>query len=231
MAEYTDSLRRFDVSLLSVMPLVGIYIVGAFLMRSAPPNGADMFTPLIWRFFGTKGVLVFGIFLLLLALLLYARLSRERRFRMTYIPFLLIESVLYSLGMLIFVWFFLNLLRPFSVQSVRPHDFGSILVVSSGAGVWEEMLFRVVILGGIYGLFAEGKNRRSLFASFVALGVSSFLFSVAHFLAEPPTAGAFWFRSFAGLFLGMLYLSRGYGVCAYCHFTFNVIAFSFGPTQ
>ena len=227
MTTYTDSVRRFDVSLLSVIPLVSIYIVGAFLMHRAPPNGADMFTPLIWKFFGTRGVLVFGIFLLLLALFLYARLSREHQFRITYILFLLIEGVFYSFCMLIFVWFFLNLLRPFSVHPPRPHDFGSILVVSSGAGVWEEMLFRVVILGGIYGLFAGEKKRLSLLPCLVAVGVSSFLFSVVHFLAEPPTAGAFWFRFLAGAFLGGLYLSRGYGVCAYCHFTFDVMAFSF----
>lgn len=222
MATYSRSIRRFDVSLLSVMPLLAVYIVGAFLMHRAPPNGADVLTPLLWRLFGTEGVVLFGLFFLLLAFILYARLSKEGRFSITYIFLLLGEGILYAFTMVIFIWLLLNLLRPISTSAPAPTDFSAILVVSSGAGVWEELLFRVTILGGIYNLFARRKGGGSFFAYLVALTVSSFLFSITHFLTEPPTAGAFWYRFFAALFLGMLYTARGYGVCAYCHFTYDV---------
>ncbi|MCX7703641.1 MAG: CPBP family intramembrane metalloprotease [Planctomycetota bacterium] len=226
MASYRDSIRRFDVSFLCVMPLVFVYILGSVFLRYAPPNGADFFTPLIYHYFGQRGVFVFGLLLLLFSLVIYSRLKEQKSFRADYIIVVFAEGIVFAVIMVFFLSVVIRSIYPVATSSEKI-GFAGVLTVSAGAGVWEEMLFRVSIMGGLYSLILGNRKRYKVVAFFVSLFISAVLFSLAHFFAETPTLLLFLYRFFAGVFLGTLYLWRGYGVCAYSHFVFDVLALVF----
>ena len=60
----------------------------------------------------------------------------------------------------------------------------------------------------------------------VCLVVSSLLFSAAHHLGplgEPFDAYVFTYRAVCGLLLGIVYLSRGFGVAVWTHALYNAL--------
>ncbi len=97
-----------------------------------------------------------------------------------------------------------------------------ILVISAGAGLHEELVFRVVVMGGLAWLLS-GIGARS--AWLVALVVSSLVFSLAHHLGpmgEPFAFAAFIYRTLAGVFFAIVYQVRGFAVAAWTHALYDL---------
>ena len=101
---------------------------------------------------------------------------------------------------------------------------GTQLVVSLGAGIYEELLFRVLIVGGLMLLFSRLEWRRSVSIG-VAVGLSSLIFSTFHYVGpygDQLTLASFTFRVVAGLLLSGLYVWRGFGITAWTHAVYDV---------
>ena len=88
-----------------------------------------------------------------------------------------------------------------------------------GAGIYEELLFRMILLNLGMGLLAwlRAGRQASLMGGIV---ISSLLFSAAHYVG--PSGDSFnWltfcFRFLAGVFFAVLYLYRGFGIAAGTH--------------
>jgi membrane protease YdiL (CAAX protease family) len=101
-----------------------------------------------------------------------------------------------------------------------------------GAGVYEELAFRLVLLGG--GGLALGRLFRwsKPVSYMVALVISSLLFSSVHHVGgsgEPLDAPVFLFRAVCGALLGLVFLSRGLGIAAWTHALYNVMVISQAP--
>ncbi len=102
------------------------------------------------------------------------------------------------------------------------------LVGSLGAGIFEELVFRLALLSALVWLcvraaVAFGMPRAV--GALVAVLVSAALFALFHHIwpaGEPFTTSAFLFRGAAGVLLGLLMLVRGYGVCVYTHVLYDV---------
>jgi hypothetical protein len=98
------------------------------------------------------------------------------------------------------------------------------LTLSLGAGLYEELLFRVVIVALISnGLRLLGLGR--LPAGGLATIVGALLFSAFHYvgpLGEPLRLESFVFRTLAGLAFSALYLTRGFGITAWTHALYDV---------
>lgn len=102
---------------------------------------------------------------------------------------------------------------------------GTVLMLSLGAGIYEELLFRVVLVG----LFAWVARRVLGFRPFIA-GVSAtiagaLVFSAFHYIGpfgDTWQVYSFVFRTIAGLFFSALYLTRGFGVTAWTHALYDV---------
>jgi len=212
--------RRFDVSLLCLLPLAGIYIVCVFMLHAAPPNGADFLTPLLWRLGGRTALLLFALGLLFVALLLLYRL-RKVGFKVSLILGVAAEGFIFAGAMIFILYFFVRVYGGMSVSGSA----AGIIAVSAGAGLWEELLFRALIFWGLYKLLTNKQSRKltRVCAFLIALFVSSALFSAVHFFAEPPTWGAFFYRLIAGGFLCGLYGARGLAVCGFSHFFFDIL--------
>jgi membrane protease YdiL (CAAX protease family) len=99
------------------------------------------------------------------------------------------------------------------------------LVRFVGAGIYEEALFRLVLLSGLLAAFnlAELPRRWSIGCAAVA---SALLFAGAHNLGphgEPFQGSLFLFRTLAGVYFAWIYCVRGFGIAVGTHAGYDVL--------
>jgi membrane protease YdiL (CAAX protease family) len=95
-----------------------------------------------------------------------------------------------------------------------------------GAGIYEEVLFRLFLYAGMVRLFRQ-IELPSWIAYGVAAATSALLFSAAHHagpFGEAFDAYVFLFRSLAGLYFTFLFQVRGFGVVVGAHTCYDVLA-------
>jgi hypothetical protein len=140
-----------------------------------------------------------------------------------------LESVLFALGL----WGLGRTLVPLVDGTL---DLGSFsqgqkdsalaqVITYVGAGVYEEVVFRLVLLGGIRGLLSGVGLSRFLAVS-VAMLASAMVFAVAHHVGpygEPFTRRLFLYRLLAGLYFALVFQIRGFGVSAGTHACYDIM--------
>lgn len=108
------------------------------------------------------------------------------------------------------------------------------LALAAGAGVYEELLFRGLALGGgallLQFLFRKvaGDVTANRLSFLLALLLSSAAFALAHGLyghAEAFQSDVLGFRMLAGLAFGLLFTTRGLAVAVYAHFAYDALYF------
>jgi membrane protease YdiL (CAAX protease family) len=101
------------------------------------------------------------------------------------------------------------------------------IIVALGAGVHEELVFRVLLLGGVVAFLSGPLKVRRGLAVAVGFIVSSVLFSAAHHIigGEPFRMGPFVYRVFCGLIFASLYEWRGLAVAVYTHALYDIYVF------
>lgn len=102
------------------------------------------------------------------------------------------------------------------------------LLLSVGAGLYEELVFRLMIISLLTLVITDvGRVRQSIGVASAVI-VSSLLFAAHHYApigAEEFTSGGFAFRSAAGGYLAGVYVLRGFGLAVGCHVVYDVMAF------
>jgi hypothetical protein len=107
---------------------------------------------------------------------------------------------------------------------------GTQLVISLGAGIYEELLFRVLLVSALLALGLRLGWRRPV-AVGVAIVASALIFSAFHYIGpygDPLELPSFTFRAIAGLLLSGLYVARGFGITAWTHALYDVGIALFG---
>jgi hypothetical protein len=226
-------------SAMLVFPLFVLYEIGIVAVPSAQ-NGADLITAAIFRLLhhDLRAYIFFNAALLVgfLVACLYLRRTHSSDLRLFW-P-VLFESALYAVSMGSLICFVMvDLLHVDPSLSLTPHtvaagggsDVVSSVIKSLGAGVHEELLFRVLILGGTAYLCSHGLGLRRWLSLLIAFAVSSVLFSAAHHIigGEPFRVGVFTYRILCGLIFASLYEFRGLAVAVYTHTIYDVFVFLF----
>jgi membrane protease YdiL (CAAX protease family) len=94
------------------------------------------------------------------------------------------------------------------------------LTLSLGAGLYEELLFRVVIVALLANGFRLLFGASRLWSGVAATVIGALLFSAFHYvgpLGEPLRLESFVFRTLAGRAVSGLYMTRGFGITAWTH--------------
>lgn len=211
-----------------VLPLLIFYEVG--VLFTDVMNGADFVTQTLIKLIGLRGFIALqaGIVLIFFALALHLR--RKQKFEMGLFVPVLLESGVYALTMGTFILFVMTdllgidprLSTALTLKSVGLFD---KLVLSVGAGIYEELVFRVGLFGGLALLCHRVLNLRLTVALVISLLLSSILFSVAHHVGpfgDPLRVGVFVYRAMAGLFFACLYQFRGFPIAVYTHALYDV---------
>ena len=99
------------------------------------------------------------------------------------------------------------------------------LMISLGAGLYEELLFRVILVSAIGQLCRRVFGMNDWSAGVVAVTVGAAIFSAFHYVGpygDPFEVRSFVYRLIAGLFFSALYLLRGFGITAWTHALYDV---------
>ena len=93
-----------------------------------------------------------------------------------------------------------------------------------GAGLYEEVLFRLLLLPATAFVLERLGATTSAAAAWSIL-LTSCLFSLAHYvgpLGDTFDLYGFVFRSLAGIFFAVLFLARGFGIAAGAHAAYDL---------
>ncbi len=236
----TDSLHRYLresarplSSMVFVAPMLLVYELGSSLLgSSALQNGADVWLRRSLQSLGFQQH--FLLPLLACAVLLGWHHLRRDRWELSagVLPVMLTESLLYAFILFSIAHLQHMLFAPqLSVHAPdnSPMHAGTLghLIGYCGAGIYEELLFRLLLLRGAVGLFrwlgatARGSIGWAIFGT-------SFVFSAAHYQlfaagGYPFDWYSFSFRFLAGIYFGLLFVTRGFGIAAGTHALYDIL--------
>ena len=251
VAGYWEASRAHRHSLLFALPLLLGYEALAALL-AAPTggvrNGADVILrSLVGALAGPYEALAFAVVVIGTSIWLIARdLRAGGRLRPLYFPAMLLESALLaSVFGIVVGTVTAQLLGTFSALDAVARDVSVLaqaqasaqatpierlgpatqLMVSLGAGLYEELLFRVILVAAIAFVGRAFIGWRPLTAGAVATVAGALIFSAFHYIGpygDPFQLQSFTFRAIAGLFFSALYLLRGFGITAWTHALYDV---------
>jgi len=217
--------RGLAASLVLIVPLLVLYEAGV-IMAHATPNAMEHVIKSPFFVFGRQDVMVFNLVVIAVMSMALASLLRRHALRPTVFPVMLAESLLYAslLHPLVRLALYQELSAPITPRAFD--GFWYKAATAAGAGVYEEIAFRGLLLAGMVWVGARVLKAPKALNITVSVLLSAAVFSVWHFV---EVGGAQWepflYRLVAGAALGAIYLCRGLGVAAYTHALFNVIVF------
>jgi len=100
------------------------------------------------------------------------------------------------------------------------------LVDAFGAGIYEEFVFRLILISFVTWLLVELARLRRDVALWVSVGLATIVFALCHF---SPLGAAAWswqrlvFTLAAGVYLALIFLGRGFGIAVGAHVTYNML--------
>ncbi len=244
MTRYFSFSRSAYYGAVAALPLLAAYellltVTGGYRGYQIR-NAADVWLRTLLESLGARPQQATLAMMLLLALAIptVRRQSRralpELRLETRYLALMLAESIAYSLvlGLLInLVLYFLlyswlgvaGPARPLAAAMPYGQSMLQGIALALGAGLFEELAFRVVLLNVLLVLL------RLLLAPWLAVTTAiagaAFLFSLAHYtgsLADAFSLHSFLFRWLAGLMFTMLYYRRGFAITAYAHAFYDI---------
>jgi len=97
-------------------------------------------------------------------------------------------------------------------------------ILSVGAGIYEELVFRLILMTAIMLITADILRLPKLWSGLLMVASSAILFSLYHYLgAESFQWRSFAFRALAGIYFSVLFLTRGFGITAGCHVGYDIM--------
>ena len=134
----------------------------------------------------------------------------------------LIESIIFSIPLLIISKFVQNLQLARVEIAKETLSYWGKIAISAGAGLYEEFIFRMIIFGLTYILTVDLIKASNTYAIIFSLIISSLLFILYH---EPNgNIKLIVFYGIASLYLGSIFLSRGFGITVGTHTIYDLFA-------
>jgi hypothetical protein len=201
-------------------------------------NGADvLLKSLFFTFGGRGGLVLFGVLLVGGgAALAWRDYRRARQIRPGYFAGMAMESVVYALTFGIVASALTALMLPGlslvgfggapGATAVAQWTLPTQLMISLGAGIYEELLFRVILVTLLAWLPRAAFGWTSLRANIFAVCTGAIVFSAFHYLGpygDRWDLASFTFRAVAGLLFSGLYVLRGFGITAWTHALYDVL--------
>jgi hypothetical protein len=228
---YADS-RAPRYSILFAFPLLIAYEVIARVMspdQEGVRNGADViFKSLFLWLGGPRAVLGFEVALVAIGAFIVVRDWRNHPggLRVATFAGMLAESaVLAMLVGVVLGRLTSTLVQYLMVPTAPSFDTATKLMISLGAGIYEELLFRVVVVGALASFCIRVLRWTPRVGGVIACMVGALLFSAFHYVGpygDTLQLTSFVFRFLAGVAFSALYLLRGFGITAWTHALYDI---------
>ncbi len=242
---YLAETLRPLVCLIFVIPFLLIYELGViFLDNHSIRNGLD-----VWLSGGLKFIGIGELLLLpLITTFMLFAMHHWKQDRWQVRPLVFAGMIVESIGLALIVLFAAKAQHVFLLDyssggtlpsmlisgasetlTVNQTDFLKAQFVSfCGAGLYEELVFRLLMLPGVAWLFTKA-GMKTWLAVTLAIAITSLLFAAAHYdllnpAAEPFELPGFMVRVVASVFFCLVFLFRGFGVAVGTHVAYDVLA-------
>lgn len=230
---YLDQTRGILYSYLISVPLLILY---ELLIRiSQPPDQAvrisvDILFKTFFQFLGVNAIsATLFIAALIGAIVLYRKRSELPHLQSTYFISMIVESAVYAVLITVVIVGLLDAILTMNLmQSTEALSKIQMFALSLGAGLYEELFFRVILVGGLSMFFLNFFSKRGTAYTISAL-VAALVFSGVHYVGQYGdffTLGSFLFRFLFGLALNLIYVTRGFGIAAWTHALYDIFVIS-----
>jgi len=225
-------------SLVLTMPVFLVYHLG--ILATDLRNGADLVTGLMVELLDRSLVGYVALTLAVAAGIVLAgrKLRAAHHVELRALGPVMGESAIWSLVLLVSVgWLTAQVVGgawgtfgSVELLQIGPRTLGPVerVVMASGAGFHEELVFRVLLFGGGAAALERWAGLSPVRAGVVAALGSSLLFSAVHYvgsLGDAFTVSSFTFRFFMGVAFAALYRFRGLAVAVYTHTLYDLLVF------
>ncbi len=235
LGRYLSNTAQPVYSLLFLLPLLVTYEALAlainFDSKEQLRNGADIIMRYIAQFLGISSMftlMVTPVLVTIVLALVYYRHHKEP-LQPKLFAFMFAESMVYAFCIggiaLRLASLFIPEASLLSAGAVPGNTFATRLMISLGAGVYEEIVFRAFLIWLLLAAFQKGLRIEKSKAIVAAVLVAALLFSGFHHVGKHGEVfrwAHFVFRFMAGLILSLLYVSRGLGITAWSHSLYDV---------
>ena len=240
LSYYWRLAREPRYSLTFALPLLLTYEVLAFSLSghefAGVRNGADVLLKSIFLTLGGRqGLIIFGALLVGGGSWIVWRDTRARTIEPAVFALMMAESVLYAFAFGFVTGTLTGLLLPglslvgftatLALQSSVGWSLPTQLMISLGAGIYEELLFRVLLVSGLAWLMRRIFRWGGTAAWIFAVIAGALIFSAFHYIGpygDDFGVASFTFRAVAGVLFSGLYVLRGFGVTAWTHALYDV---------
>ena len=236
-----------------LLPLIILYELGSFFYLVDATHGvvktiaARSLMARFFELFGASSLHLPAVVLVVVLLLWHWLLKDKSTIKPAVLGGMLLESILWTMPLLV-----LGLLlwsQPAAVAQVDPapadpnigaaaslHQISwqARLTLSIGAGLYEELLFRLVIITLVHFLVADVVRQRQGAAYVCAAVISAILFGLYHDTRLPGGGADLRLLGFyvgAGLYFAVLFIFRGFGIVVGAHALFDVVTLVLIPAS
>ncbi len=240
---YAERTSRPICALLFLSGLMGAFVIGTIFVQPQIRVVAFIWVQNIMEFLGfSPRLALIGTPLVVVVILLALQVTSKTPWRVKFEDmFLMAGECLLLTVPLIVLSLLLN--REPAVSNTAALATGQVaeasnllwidVVTGIGAGIYEELVFRLILICLLMLLFQDLFKMEKKPAVILSVVISAVLFSVHHhiFFANGQfhqgdifTVGKFIFRTIAGGYFAVLYAVRGFGITAGTHAFYNILA-------
>lgn len=225
LRRYWKETRQPIYSAALVLPFFLIYHIGTFFLQTTYINGADALIIRILRPLSVNTMFASALVLLVCFVIWQVRTRASWTIDTSKLLVMYIESLVLALLLLfLFGWFSSWSLAAQSRASA--HSRLANLVLYCGAGIYEELLFRAFLLGGLLLFLNKVIGLKQVPAALYATILAALIFSLFHYIGaagDPFTYRSFLHRTFAGIYFSAIFVTRGFGVAAASHALYDIV--------
>ncbi len=235
-AGYFDLSRGAWHSLLFVLPLVVLFELGSMVYLTESTVSAFRLIGRFYSALGAYSIHLPAIALLTVLLIQHVLAHASWRVRWMVPPAMVIECAIWTAPLLVLALLFgpeaaaqlsEPVEAPAQVVPLAQWPWQARLSIAIGAGLYEELLFRMLLIALVHMVMTDLLRVRSGIGAMVALVVSAVAFAFYHDvltdaggLDGPRLA----FFALSGLYFGGVYLFRGFGIVVGLHVFYDVLA-------
>ena len=236
LTTYWDRTQWPLQSLLFLTPLVVLYEVGTVLyVRGSSATmlqriKAESLLDRFFELFGITGVHLPALLVVVVLLLWHVVRRDPWQFEGKLYLFMAVESLILAVPLLVFgaVLVRTGMLsdgQPMAMTTVVTESWQSALLLSIGAGIYEELLFRLIGIALLHMLLVDLLALPEHWGAILAVLGSALAFALYHFSSFGDIRlGPLAFYVMAGVYLAVVYVVRGFGIVVGTHAIYDVMA-------
>ncbi len=222
---YGQLTRRPLNNLLLVLPSLVLFQIGAAWTHTDRVLLAPVYISQFLGFFGATGFLLPALLIVVVLVVQHLVHRDPWELRPMVLAGMVGESVVWAIP-LIPLSYMTSRLAAVGVRETVRTGIDNVLT-AFGAGIYEEFLFRMVLIGVLVFVLVDVCKLRKDVTTAAAVLVSAVVFSLCHFIGpEGYALDAFLFRAGAGVLWGVVFLYRGFAIAVSGHILWDLYVFA-----